>query len=179
MWFTKSSPTPTVITGPLQAPVGGSNTTTPPVLGFTTQTIVSGTVPPINTASGTLLGDVNNGLHYGFNLDLGGWLDPERTVGVEFGYFLLPSQSSTNNAGGPGIAAIPYVDALTGKGTSYTLNQPTTTSTRTVILRFLGGTVASATETVKDTFNGGAAFSSSSTLQERMPMASGEWLTDL
>jgi hypothetical protein len=162
-WFSKSSPTPTVISGPLPAAIGGS---TQSLFGGILTVTNSGTVPPLNTstARGLPIDDVNNGVRYGFDLEAGGWLDPERSVGVEFGYFLLPNQSSTDRAGGPGVVAIPYTNALTGKGTSYILNQPTTTSTRVTALTFIIP-LARETETIHDTFSGGAAYSSSSTLQ--------------
>jgi hypothetical protein len=74
-------------------------------------------------------GSIENDVHSGGRFQAGYWLDGDRTVGIEGGYFFLGSRSvglttgGPNNAGG-GTIARPLFNAVTGMQDSQLVAQP-------------------------------------------------------
>ena len=84
----------------------------------------AGQIGSANTS--VLLGDRSYDLNtrYGGRFTLGGWLDSERTIGLEGTYLFIAPSSTTrtftsNGAPGSPALAIPYLDVATGKEASF------------------------------------------------------------
>jgi hypothetical protein len=86
-----------------------------------------------------LYGDstVDQDLRWGFRLGFGGWLDPQRTFGIDTDFFMLESRNKPFFASSPGtdIIARPFTDATTRTQTSQLISFPGVSS---------GGVAASA-----------------------------------
>jgi len=136
LWWTKGSPTPPLlITGPAPLPTGPIITTVPPPpdTGFVALRTITGAftslTPGASTGNVPSGNSIEDGVRTGGRFVVGGWLDPERTIGLEGSYFFLASRSmafGTNSNGSPTVA-IPYLNASTGQEAGYTIAQPLTT----------------------------------------------------
>jgi hypothetical protein len=173
LWWTKASPAPPlIITGPSPALTTSGLTTSPAppegdFIGFLSSTEA---LAPLTLGSGgvPLNHDTQDGVRSGFRLVLGGWVDSERTFGVEGSYFFLASRSSTFEAGSKGTPAlaIPYIDATTGKEAGFAIAQPATPITNSLFVNITPAVLVHLQDvTTTDAFSGRAAITTSSRLQ--------------
>lgn len=97
------------------------------------------TTSPVGTAKGqtgilggkltqVVIGDqpLSGDMRSGFKLGLGGWVTPDKMIGVDVGYFMTESRANPFFASSDGsfILARPFIDATTGKRTSVIVASP-------------------------------------------------------
>ena len=112
LWWSKDAPVPT----PLLT-VGPQTPNLTPVLG--------------QPGTSVLLGgnSVDVGIRSGGRFTLGGWLNDQRTLGLEGSYLFLANQSTTRTFGSSGAVgspflALPFFDATTGSESSTRVSAP-------------------------------------------------------
>jgi Putative beta barrel porin-7 (BBP7) len=169
LWFINSTHTPPLVIAGVALPATPSTIiqAVPGAPGFFFQTTSS--IPSsltLGPATQTLIGNtIDNGGRSGGQFVLGGWLDLERTVGVEARYFFLASQSVTRSSSSDGnpALAIPFVDANTGQETSYPIAQSNVVNS--VLNLGPPALLHISDTTTTDVFSGKVAVTSSSRLQ--------------
>lgn len=109
-WFTRRGPVPPLVTSGVPGVPGAGAIGTP----------------------GTFVAYGDHGLDYhdqsGGRFTIGGWLSPERRIGVEFSGLILETHTihfkiDSDRSGAPLIAR-PYVDAITGKEAAQVITSP-------------------------------------------------------
>ena len=168
MWWPKSGPLPTVLSG--SAPTPAPYMATAPAPGTTfLGYLTSGSVPGgfNEFGAGIAAGNSAAGLQSGGRFTLGYWLDPEQRFGLQGGYFFLGlSQHWSVTSDGAPTLVLPYFDAATGMPTNYTIAQPaTTTALHQYVNTFPGEYVHLYDTTATNAYSGSVHLDSSGSFQ--------------
>jgi hypothetical protein len=125
----------------------------------------------LKNATGTEFGhSLDTGAHQGQEAQLGYWLDPEETRGIEGSFFYTESASSDFTSPRGGVTAIPYLNLSNGQMEAYTVSQPFTTYTSNT---YINTTPAVFVHLHQDTVSTTTTGNASAGIADRM------WGTDL
>jgi hypothetical protein len=167
---------PVVTTSVIRVPVSRTEPTGLLRLATTTVTTTTTTTLTLDNATGVVLGGgsggssggISNQAHYGGNFVLGGWLDCDRTIGLEGGYLFLASRSSNSQVSSTGDIplAIPFTQETTTIQRGFPVGTRPTTNLQNTTANFSTGVVLPlTTRTVTSASSGTVALSGSSQLQ--------------
>ncbi len=175
LWWTKTGGSPPLaITGAVQQPIASQSATqhlatAPGFIGIVSYGGQANPLTPV-TAARTVYGDgLNPGAQSGTRLTFGGWIDSDRSVGVEASYSVLISRADQFHGGSNGTPAlaIPYINANFDQQTSFPVANGTTTLVNTLMVNTTPGVfVKLQTSVVSDTYAGTLNASDRLSLQE-------------
>lgn len=139
MWFSNPASPALVVTGnpTISGPIYGGPTHLPSSPGFVGLTTVSGVLNPLTAANATGIAfgnSLDTGFHSGQQIQLGYWLDAEKTKSIEGSFFYVDSATKDFASAGAANLAIPYVNLSNGQQTALTVSQPLTTLTDTLAI---------------------------------------------
>ncbi len=174
-WFVGSDSHALIVSGasPTVSPLvttGGKLATAPGFIGLKTFSEFENPFS-VKNATGTEFGNsLDTGAHQGQEAQLGYWLDPEETRGIEGSFFYTESSSSDFTSPGNAVTAIPYLNLSNGQMEEYTVSQPFTTYTSNTYINTTPGVFVHLHQDTVSTATSGNA---SAGIADRM------WGTDL